>query len=168
MANDNQKAQGYAAYLIKNGMRIALAHSITGMSWRSLRDLWDDAHGTDMPPPGRMPCSTVAYIRAGQSQVALSTLVTVYLSLEKEYQAPTDAFISAWESTRLFTDKNAPLDINAAWYAVRDTKAGRVAWCKCKDCKAGYFFDAKETRKKSKCPFCGSMGNALSGVTLCA
>ena len=167
MATDLQQTHRHATFLIKNGMRIALVHSITGMSWRALRDLWETWHGSDMSPPGRLPCSTLAYIKSGQSQVALSTLVAVYLSLEKEQPTPADAFIDAWKTVGVFADKDTSLDINAGWYAVRDTKAGLLAWCKCKACKAGYFFDAKETRKKSICTFCGSPENSLTGLTQC-
>lgn len=169
MANDSQnlQAQSQAAFLLKSGLRIPLVRSLTGMSWRSLRDLWEVWHGSDIHPPGRMPSNAFAYIKAGQSQVALATLVTVYLSLEKEHQTPTDAFVAAWASTRLFQGQETQLDINAAWYAVRDTKAGLMSFCKCKDCKAGYFFDAKETRKKTKCVFCGSLENSLAGATQC-
>ena len=165
MSNDNQfiKTRILAASLIKDGMRIALAHSITGLSWRTLRELWEEIHGADVPPPGRMPCDTLAYIKNGQSSLSLSTVVSVYLSAEKEHRTPTDAFSQAWEIAKLFSVDGKKIDINAAWYAIRDVKAGLLSWSKCRHCKAEHIFD-NGTKKPSKCPYCGTTGSKMVEV----
>lgn len=158
------KAQIHAASLIKDGMRIALAHSITGVSLRLLRDLWAINHGKDMMPPGRMPCDTLAYIKSGQSPLALATVVSVYLNAENENKSPVAAFIAAWEASKLFSAGSATIDINAAWYAVRDVKAGLISWGYCKHCKAGYLLNTKQTKKPDCCPYCGTQQPKMLGV----
>jgi predicted Zn-ribbon and HTH transcriptional regulator len=88
----------------------------------------------------------------------LSTLVAVYLTVEKRANPPAasqaEMFIQAWESRKLFTKNGMAIDVNAAWYAIRDVKAELVSWGRCKQCKATYIFDT-ELRETSKCPYCG-------------
>lgn len=158
------RTQSHAASLIRDGMRIALAHSITGVSWRMLREVWEACHGEDNTPPGRMPGDTIAYINSGQSPLALATVVSVYLSAEKEHRSPVDAFMSAWEVAKLFSEGPAAIDINAAWYAVRDVKSGLISWGHCKNCKAGYLLDTKQTKKIDCCPYCGTQDQKVLEV----
>lgn len=158
------KTQRYASFLIKDGMRIGLAHSITGVSKEILRELRHTAHGQDAPSLCKMPSNTIAYIKSGQSPLALATVVSVYLHTEKEHKSPAESFVVAWEAAKLFSDEGTQLDINAAWYAVRDVKAGLVTWCHCKNCKAGYIFDTKITKKNDACPYCGTRDQRLLGV----
>ena len=159
------QTQSYAATLIRDGMRIALAHSITGMSWRTLREIWSAAHGEDAPPPGRMPCDTIAYIKSGQSPMMLATVVSVYLRAEREGKHITAAFHEAWQSAKLSSGGMSHPDINAAWYAVRDVKAGLVSWCYCKNCDAGFIFDTKIAKKNDPCPYCGARNQKLLEVS---
>jgi len=149
------KTQSHAASLIRDGMRIALVHSITGISWRLLRELWSAQHA-DLMPPRKARTDTIAYIKSGQSPMALATVVSVYLSTEKEHKSPVDAFMVAWEAARLFSEGPTAIDINAAWYAVRDVKTGLISWGCCKNCKAGFLLDTKQTKKTDCCPYCGT------------
>lgn len=167
MANDTQQTYQQATYLIKTGMRVALVHSLTGTSLRILRDLWKDHHAEDQLP-GRMPSSTAAYIKIGQPTTAIATVVAIYLSYEDMCSTPASAFISAWKAASLLGCESPQLDINAAWFCIRDIKAGLLNWCICTTCTAGYFFVAAETRKKTKCVFCGSQKNHVYGAAKCS
>ena len=149
------QTQSYAAILIRDGMRIALAHSITGIARGQLLDLRKSIHGDDAPMQGRMPNDTMGYIKSGQSPVALATVVAVYLDAERKRRSPVEAFMDAWSVAKLFADGATPIDINAAWYAVRDVKSGWVSWNFCRNCKAGYLLDTKQTKKTDNCPYCG-------------
>lgn len=160
------KTQAHATSMIRDGMRIALAHSITGVSWRMLREVWEACHGTNNTPPGRMPSDTIAYIKSGQSPLALATVVSVYLSAEKEHKSPVDAFMAAWDVAKLFSEGPSAIDINAAWYAVRDVKSGLISWGCCKHCKAGYLLDTKQTKKTDSCPYCGTQDQKILEVAL--
>ncbi len=150
------QTQAFATTLIRDGMRIALVHSITGIARHHLLDLRKSIHGDDAPMQGRMPNDTMAYIKSGQSTVALATVVAVYVGAEKKHKSPVEAFMDAWAVAKLFADGATPLDINAAWYAVRDVKAGLITWAYCKNCKAGYLLDTKQTKKTDICPYCGA------------
>lgn len=155
--------QNQAAILIESGMRIALVHSMTGLPMRMLRDLWSAIHG-ELKPPGRMPYNSIAYIKNGQSVTGLAMVVSVYLYAEKERKSIVESFLSAWEASQLSADSDSNLDINAAWYAVRDVKAGIITWCRCNRCGASYIFDTKMTRKSDGCNYCGTKGKKIIGV----
>lgn len=159
------KTQAHAASLIRDGMRIALVHSITGVSRHNLLDMLKAVLGKDNPPPGRMPSDTIAYIKSGQSPLVLATVVSVYLCAEKEHKSPVDAFMAAWGVAKLFTDGFSTVDINAAWYAVRDVKSGLISWGYCKNCKAGYLLDTKQTKKTDCCPYCGTQDQKILEVS---
>jgi len=45
------------------------------------------------------------------------------------------------------------LDINAAWYAIRDVRAKIVVWQRCPHCQAGFIYEPNESHARS-CPFC--------------
>lgn len=149
------QTQSYASTLIRDGMRIALVHSITGIARGHLLDLRKAIHGDDAPMQGRMPNDTMAYIKSGQSPVALATVVAVYFGAERKHRSPVEAFMDAWSVAKLFADGTTPIDINAAWYAVRDVKSGWISWGFCRNCKAGYLLDTKQTKKTDSCPYCG-------------
>lgn len=155
--------QNQAAILIESGMRIALVHSMTGLPMRMLRDLWSGIHG-ELKPPGRMPYNSIAYIKNGQSVTDLATVVSVYLHAEKERRTNIESFLTAWEVAKITADSESNLDINAAWYAVRDVKAGIITWCRCNRCGASYIFDSKTTRKSDGCNYCGTKDKKIIGV----
>lgn len=146
-----------AAELIEEGMRIALVQSLTGIAWRPLRELWTSIHG-DQKLPGRMPNNTLSYIsRGGQSHLVLSTIAACFFSAMQDKQmTEIEAFIKSWSTAKLFDGNDTTVDINAAWFAIRDCKAGLVTLCKCKVCDANYILDAISAKKTSPCPFCGS------------
>jgi tRNA G26 N,N-dimethylase Trm1 len=47
----------------------------------------------------------------------------------------------------------APIDINAAYFAVRDIRARIVVLAHCKVCGAAFIYDAG-SRYTDRCPFC--------------
>jgi predicted Zn-ribbon and HTH transcriptional regulator len=155
-----------ATKLVREGMRLPLVHAMTGVAWRSLRKIWQDTYGETAPLPGRLPGNTLSYIKYGQTSLLLSTLVAVYLTVEKRANPQTasqaEMFIQTWESRKLFAKSGMAIDINAAWYAIRDVKAGLVSWGRCKQCKATYIFDTG-FRETSKCPYCGERDIKIIG-----
>lgn len=146
------RQQIQATALIKAGMRIPLVHALTNVSIRTLRDIWQDTYG-NTPTPGRLPNNALSYIKQGQSLTGLSTIVAVFLSIEKHKDLTlAEAFLTSWNASTQYTP--AEFDINAAWYAIRDVKAGLISWVECQTCKAHHFYDT-ELRRTSKCPYCG-------------
>lgn len=144
--------------LVREGMRTTLVHAMTGADWRTLRKIWQDIYGETTTRPGRLPVNTFAYLRQGQTSLLLSTIVAVYLTVEKranpQTASPAEMFLQAWEARKLFIESGMEIDINAAWYAIRDVKAGLVSWGRCRQCKATYIFDT-EFRETNNCPYCG-------------
>ena len=152
--------------LVREGMRTPLVHAMTGADWRTLRKIWQDIYGEITIRPGRLPANTFAYLRQGQTSLLLSTMVAVYLTVEKSANPQTasqaEIFLQAWETRKLFIESGMEIDINAAWYAIRDVKAGLVTWGRCKQCNATYIFDT-EFRETSKCPYCGERDIKIIG-----
>ena len=159
---DILKQQMQATALIKSGMRISLVHAMTKVSNRTLRDIWQDTYGSGTPAPGRLPNNALSYIKQGQSPIGLSTIVAAYLAIEKDQSLTlSEAFLQSWDMAALFAPSD--FDINAAWYAIRDVKAGLISWVECQTCKAHHFYDT-EIRKTSKCPYCGEQHYKLIEV----
>jgi len=162
------KNHANAILLIQERMRVPIVHSMTGIELRSLRQLWLDTHKTT-PSPGRLPTSVLSFVQMGASPCVLSTFVSVYLSKERQQiihgqnDTLTDMFLGVWNARNLFFG-DTRLDINAAWYAARDVKAGIVAWGECNRCKAKYIFDTGH-RATSRCPYCGEKNLTILGKT---
>lgn len=152
--------------LVREGMRTTLVHAMTGADWRTLRKIWQDIYGETTTRPGRLPVNTFAYLRQGQTSLLLSTIVAVYLTVEKranpQTALPAEMFLQAWETRKLFIESGMEIDINAAWYAIRDVKAGLVSWGRCRRCKATYIFDT-EFRETNNCPYCGERDIKIIG-----
>ncbi|MBK6593622.1 MAG: hypothetical protein IPG23_13235 [Burkholderiales bacterium] len=45
------------------------------------------------------------------------------------------------------------LDINAAWYAIRDVRSGIVEWRRCGRCQTSFIYEVNETHARA-CPYC--------------
>jgi len=156
------KQQAQALELMKAGLRVPLVHSMTSVSLRALRSQWKEIYGEDSVP-GRMPASVLACIEKGQSPMIMSTAVSAYLAVQDTNRGDVvDTFLLAWNITKKMA---SDADINAAWYAIRDTKAGLVLWVECNSCEANHIF-AVELKKTNSCPYCGSTDHKLSKVSV--
>lgn len=153
-----------ATFLLAEGMRIVLVQSITGMPQRQLSKIKSAYHDTDIPA-ARLPTSVASFIKAGQSTMILSSLVSTFLATKGQESEVAAGFISAWKAAKLCAGSQQ-IDINAAWYAVRDVKAGEIAWAKCNECLAGFMPDLFSAKTADCCPYCGTKNNLkLVGVS---
>mgnify|MGYP003403016020 CR=1 FL=1 len=83
----------------------------------------------------------------------LSTFVALYNRLDDgDGRVVTAAMLlSVWEvHCRLAQDH---LEINAAWYAIRDVRSRIVSWHRCARCQAMFIYEPDVSQARS-CPFC--------------
>jgi hypothetical protein len=152
------KHQAAALALVVEGMRIPLVHAMTGISYKQLSCVWRSAHGVDAILPGRGAVGILPYLKGTQNQrlhMFLSTLVGFYFSIEKIHPriSQAEAFLLAWRSRWFFIDNEEDVDINVAWYAIRDLKATELYLERCKRCHSTFIYDLK-IAELSRCPFC--------------
>ena len=85
----------------------------------------------------------------------MSTFAALYFRLEKIYPKKNQAelFFTAWQSRLFFDGECEDLNINVAWYVIRDIKTNKVLWYECGCCKT-QFVDNYKQKTLSSCPFC--------------
>lgn len=141
-----------ASELIKAGLRLSHIVALTDLTPRPLRKMWLETHGKG-PPNGKLPESVLSFVHNQAASATISTFITVHLSQFKSVSRiePED-LVQSW---KMVSRLGAPLDINAAYYGLRDLRAGFISFPKCRQCGAHHIFDTGSTLT-SRCPFCGN------------
>lgn len=137
--------------LVRAGMRLSVITHMTGVGVRTLRSWWKEIHGT-RPSNGKLPDSVLAFIESRGDAATLAAFACFYRAV---YGAAVkgDHLLDACERFRWIC---GPIDINAAYYAVRDVRAGIVRLVRCPECDAKYLYDEHRRRHGDRCPFCGT------------
>ncbi|GLW61550.1 hypothetical protein Hthe01_18990 [Hydrogenophilus thermoluteolus] len=139
----------YARSLIEAGLRLSIIRAMTGVSTSTLRSWWREIHGVK-PSNGKLPESVVSYIRDSDTACALAAFVALHQRLHGLDLSPK-SLLDSWKEFQLITGH--PIDINAAYYAVRDVKSRIVSFPKCHVCHVRFIYDASG-RNTDRCPFC--------------
>ncbi len=137
--------------LIRSGLRLSIVRGLTSIGTRTLRQWWKDIHGAK-PSNGKLPESVLSFIKDKESAAKLSAFVAVYKRLNHGIVLSPENLLTTW---REFLRICGPIDINAAYFAVRDVKVGIVVFPRCDQCNAGFIYDAG-SRHTDRCPFCGT------------
>jgi hypothetical protein len=136
--------------LIRAGLRLSLTRGLTDVGTRTLRQWWKEIHGA-RPSNGKLPETVLSFIRDANSAALLSAYSALHLRLYDLDLAP-ESLLSAW---REFQRLCAPIDINAAYFAIRDIRARIVMLPYCTVCGAAFIYDAG-SKHTDRCPFCGT------------
>lgn len=137
-----------ARELIRAGLRLSIVRALTDIGTRTLRQWWKDIHGV-RPPNGKLPESVLSYANDIESASLLSAYAALHFRMSgKELSA--ESLLTTW---REFQRLCAPIDINAAYFAVRDVKARIVVLAHCNTCSAAFIYDAG-SKHTDRCPFC--------------
>lgn len=141
-----------AKQLTEAGLRLSLIHSLTKVGTLTLRGWWNDIHGAK-PPNGKLPETVISFIDGKAAAQVLSAFVVSYKS-KYGLQISPASLLAGWRSfNRLFSEKEDALDINAAYYAIRDVRARIVTMTKCNACRRSFIYDTA-SRHTGACPFC--------------
>jgi Flagellar transcriptional activator (FlhC). len=133
--------------LIRAGLRLSIVRGMTNVGTRALRQWWKDIHGTK-PSNGKLPESVLSFIKDKDAAARIAACAALHNRLHPKLTA--ESLLVSWkESQRLC----GPIDINAAYFAVRDVKAGIVVLARCRVCGASFIYDAG-SKHTDHCPFC--------------
>lgn len=139
-----------ASDLIRAGLRLSIVRGLTKIGTRALRQWWKDIHGVK-PSNGKLPETVLSFIRDQNSAAVVSAYAALHLRLRGTDLSP-EALLSVW---REFQRLCAPIDINAAYFAIRDVRARIVVLAHCNVCSAAFIYDAG-SKHTDRCPFCGT------------
>lgn len=134
--------------LIEARLRLSIVRGMTGIGTRTLRQWWKDIHGV-RPPNGKLPESVLSFIKDKDSAAKLSAFAALHKRLHGSKLTP-ECLLTTW---REFQRLCAPVDINAAYFAIRDIRARIVVLARCTVCSAAFIYDAG-SRHTDRCPFC--------------
>jgi hypothetical protein len=114
--------------------------------------MWLDIHG-EASKRGQLPASVHVFVKDPVIAAQLSGFVAYCKSKHRDLRAVISArtLLAAVREYRWLSGTEA--DINAAYYAVRDTAAGLVDWKYCSACDAYHLFSIRSFNLRG-CPFC--------------
>lgn len=142
-----------AAELIRLRLRVPIVNYLTQIHHKPLRARWHAIHH-ESPPNGKLPESVRSFISNPLSVAELSTFVAMYARLDDEggtNKVTAAMLLRAWHMHRRVTHRE--LEINAAYYAIRDVRAKIVEWRRCGHCQANFIYDVNAANARA-CPFC--------------
>lgn len=145
---DELKKLKDACDLIRAGMRPSIVRGLTGVSSLTLRKWWKDIHKAK-PSNGKLPETVLSYIKDYDSAAVISAYAAFHTRLRGKELTP-DGLLATW---REYSQICVPIDINAAYYAIRDIRAKIVVIAKCSVCNAAYIYDVS-SKHTCRCPFC--------------
>ncbi|MBU9211617.1 FlhC family transcriptional regulator [Burkholderia multivorans] len=134
--------------LIQAGLRLSIVRGMTDIGTRTLRQWWKDVHGVK-PSNGKLPESVLSFIKDKDSAARLSAFAALHRRLHGSELTP-ESLLTTW---REYQRLCGPVDINAAYFAVRDVRAWIVSLSRCRVCNATFIYDAG-SRHTDRCPFC--------------
>lgn len=134
--------------LMRAGLRLSIVRGLTRIGTRTLRQWWKDIHGV-RPSNGKLPESVLSFIKDKDSAARLSAFTALHKRVYGLVLTPQSLLVAWQEFQRLC----GPLDINAAYYAIRDAKARIVVLARCDVCNAAFIFDVGN-KHTEQCPFC--------------
>ena len=134
--------------LIQTGLRLSIVRGMTRIGTRTLRHWWKEVHGV-RPSNGKLPESVLSFIKDKDSAARLSA----FAALHRRVNGMNLSAASLLTTWREFQRICGPMDINAAYFAVRDVRARIVMLSQCPVCHATFIYDAG-SRHTGQCPFC--------------
>lgn len=135
--------------LVRARLRLSIVRGLTGVGTKTLRQWWKEIHGV-RPPNGKLPETVLSFIRSAETAAVISAYSAFYMRLCGHEVMPASGLFTTWlEFNRFFL----PIDINAAYFAIRDLRARIVVLARCSACSAVFIYDVGNTHTEC-CPFC--------------
>lgn len=152
LSPDQLEIHRVANELIRLKLRVPIVHYLTNIHSKPLRLRWRQLHN-ESPPNGKLPDSVRSFIVDALMLANLSSFVAIYNRVDDgDGRSITAAMLlRVWEMHCRIG--NNILDINAAWYAIRDVRSKIVGWQRCPRCQTMFIYEPNESHARS-CPFC--------------
>jgi hypothetical protein len=141
--------------LVRLKLRLPLVNHLTGIHIKPLRRQWNRIH-PNSPPNGRLRESVRAFISDSFSAAELASFVAIYNRLAPDVENHVDPALLLRALTMHERITHRDLDINAAYFAVRDVRAKIVEWRRCGRCQTGFIYSPAAFHMRS-CPFCAML-----------
>jgi hypothetical protein len=138
--------------LVRLKLRLPLVNHLTGIHIKPLRRQWNLIHPSS-PPNGRLRESVRGFIADSLSAAQLASFVAVYSRLAPGAENQVDPGVLLRTLTLHQSLARRDLDINAAYFAVRDVRAKIVEWRRCGRCQTNFIYSPAAFHMRS-CPFC--------------
>lgn len=141
--------------LIQAKLRPSVVQSLTGLSKESLRVIWKESHG-ESPPTGMLPSSALSFVTNVQAVRSLSAIVLMHQRLHKTKELTARTLLETWRGYQALLANINPsenIDINAAYFVLRDVRIDILTVMQCGNCKISYIYDRAKTLT-SRCPYC--------------
>lgn len=140
-------------------MRLTVVQRVTGVNSRTLRSLWHEINQNN-PSSGRLKDTVSNSIRSYEEATKLAAFISIYKTVyhnknkctfsSNSIQFDTQTLLETWDE---FKKLNNEININLAYYAIRDISAGIVQFTECRVCNANFIYDHSR-RITEICPFC--------------
>jgi len=135
--------------LVRAGLRISIIQWLTNVDVKKLRTWWHEVHNKK-PPNGKQKETVLGFVKCNKDVARLTAFVLVYRKSHKKLSG--EHLLRAWQE---YCPRFGYIDINAAYYVVRDLFSGIVRFSHCCLCGATFVYD-KGNRHTEKCPFCNT------------
>lgn len=146
-----------ASELIQAKLRLSIVAALTDLTLEPLRKMWKETHG-ERSPNGKLPESALSYAKTVQMVRSLSAIVLLHQRLHNTKEITPRTLLQTWQAHNDLlgaVDKTHILDINAAYYVLRDVARNLLTVMHCNNCKIAYIYD-RELSLTSHCPYCKS------------
>jgi hypothetical protein len=147
-----------ACSLVNCGMRLPLVHALTGLCPSKLRHLHKTVNGKSAPP-GRTPEYAHVLIKNREQALEAAKFINYYdlISRQQGNGAIGCRTVNPkviLESYKFYEQMTlAPLNINLAWYIIRDLGSGQLSSRRCSKCGILFIY-AHENEALQTCPMC--------------
>jgi flagellar transcriptional activator FlhC len=144
-----------AVELIQAKLRLSVVQSLTNLTKESLRVIWKETHG-ERPPTGLLPSSALSFVTNLQTVRSLSAIVLLHQRLHKTKELTARSLLETWKAYQTLLAEINPsdtIDINAAYFVLRDVRIDILTVMQCGNCKVSYIHDRAKTLT-SRCPYC--------------
>jgi len=141
------KQYNVAHDLVCAGLRISIVRWLTDVEVKKLRGWWRVVHNK-RPPNGKQKETVLGFVKTNKDAARLTAFALIYM---KSYKNLTGEYLlDEWQQ---YCQTFGYIDVNAAYYVVRDLTAGIISLSNCGVCGAAFIYD-KGNRHTEKCPFC--------------
>jgi hypothetical protein len=149
MLADDIETYVLAQDLIKAGLRLSIVTNLTGLPQKKLRSIYRHVFNSS-PPNGRLADNCLFFATSLRRVAQISSFCSLHIALHGTPSESGEDLLTSWREYQRLCGE---LDINAAYYAVRDVRVKIVQFPRCDRCKVRHIYDRAKQHTES-CPFC--------------
>jgi len=145
-----------ARALVGRKLRVTIVSALTGVRHPYIQKMWQEAHGASSIK-GQLPASVHSFIKSANDAALVAGYTAFALSRGFEKDGTIEDALTAKLLAKSVEEyewiSQVHIDINMAYFALRDVIARIVEWRRCTSCGAGHIY-ALDHYPLRLCPFC--------------